>query len=77
MKLQKKQVVTGRLLLLTLSLTLVIFALAFPQLSQAAGTAEEINKDVNNALLNLYRTTPAAKNLSKVAQRDSGLPACH
>jgi len=67
MESQKKKGLMGKALLLTMSLSLVIFVLALPRISQAASAAE-INKDVTNALHNLYRTTPAAKNLSKVAK---------
>ena len=67
MESQKKKGLMGKALLLTMSLSLVIFVLALPRISQAASAAE-INKDVTNALHNLYRTTPSAKNLSKVAK---------
>ncbi len=51
----------------SMSLLLAIFILVFPRMSQAA-TAGEINRDVNGALETLYRTTPAAKNMAKIAK---------
>ncbi len=42
-------------------------AMIFP-LSSHAATAGEINRDVKNALKNLYQTTPAAKNMAKSAK---------
>jgi lipid-binding SYLF domain-containing protein len=50
-----------------LMLLLAIFILVAPRVSTAA-TAGEIDRDVDGALQTLYRTTPAAKNLAKVAK---------
>lgn len=52
---------------LSLSLLLVIFVLVVPRMSQAA-TAGEIDREVDSALQTLYRTTPAAKNMAKIAK---------
>jgi lipid-binding SYLF domain-containing protein len=56
-----------RTLQVSMSLLLAIFVLTLPRTSQAA-TAGEINRDVDGALQTLYRTTPAAKNLAKIAK---------
>lgn len=52
---------------LSLLFVLAIFVLAVPRMSQAA-TAGEIDRDVDGALQTLYRTTPAAKNMAKIAK---------
>lgn len=54
-------------MLLSMVLLVVVFILASPQMSQAA-TADEINRDVDSGLMNLYRTTPAAKKMAKIAK---------
>ena len=51
----------------SVSFLLAIFVLAAPRMSQAA-TAGEIDRDVDSALQTLYRTTPAAKNMAKIAK---------
>ncbi len=48
-------------------LLLLSFFLLVPRVSLAA-TRAEINRDVNSALEKLYRTTPAARELSKIAK---------
>ncbi len=50
-----------------IALLLTVVLLAAPRMSQAA-TAGEIDRDVDGALQTLYRTTPAAKNLARVAK---------
>jgi len=67
MELQKKGDIMKRTLQVSMSLLLALFVLALPRTSQAA-TAGEINRDVDSALQTLYRTTPAAKNLAKIAK---------
>lgn len=60
----------GNLVKLAMSLSmvlLVVVVLASPRMSQAA-TADEINRDVDSGLMNLYRTTPAAKKMAKIAK---------
>jgi lipid-binding SYLF domain-containing protein len=60
----------GNLVKLTMSLSMVLLMaviLASPRMSQAA-TADEINRDVDSGLMNLYRTTPAAKKMTKIAK---------
>jgi len=52
---------------LSLLFVLAIFVLTVPRMSQAA-TAGEIDRDVDGALQTLYRTTPAAKNMAKIAK---------
>jgi len=52
---------------LSLLFVLAIFVLTAPRMSQAA-TAGEIDRDVDGALQTLYRTTPAAKNMAKIAK---------
>jgi len=52
---------------LSLLFLLAIFVLAVPRMSQAA-TAGEIDREVDGALQTLYRTTPAAKNMAKIAK---------
>lgn len=66
MKQTKKGTLQGRLLG-TIALLLAVVALAAPRISLAA-TAGEIDRDVDGALQTLYRTTPAAKNLAKIAK---------
>lgn len=56
-----------RILLSGLTIVMMGLLLFFPQSSQAS-TAGEINRDVKNALEDLYRTTPAAKNMAKIAK---------
>lgn len=56
-----------RTMQVSLMLLLTVFVLAAPRMSSAA-TAGEIDRDVDGALQTLYRTTPAAKNLAKVAK---------
>jgi lipid-binding SYLF domain-containing protein len=51
----------------SLMLLLAALLLVTPKTSSAA-TAEEIDRDATGALQTLYRTTPAAKNLAKVAK---------
>lgn len=51
----------------TILLLLAALVLALPRMSRAA-TAGEINREVDGALQNLYRTTPAATELSKIAK---------
>ncbi len=53
--------------LVGLALLLAVFVLIFPKIG-AAATAGEIDRDVNIALSKLYKTTPAAKKLSKIAK---------
>jgi lipid-binding SYLF domain-containing protein len=48
-------------------LLLAVLVLAAPQMSLAA-TAGEIDHEVDGALQALYRTTPAAKNMAKIAK---------
>lgn len=50
-----------------MALLLLVIVLVVPRMSLAA-TAGEINRDVNGALQTLYRTTPAAKELAKIAK---------
>jgi lipid-binding SYLF domain-containing protein len=58
----------------SLSMVRTIFALAcsimvlFSAQAAVADSAAEINRDVDSALLKLYKKTPAAKELSKVAK---------
>lgn len=49
-----------------LVLLLAVFVLTFPQVG-AAATAGEIDRDVTIALSTLYKSTPAARKLSKIA----------
>jgi lipid-binding SYLF domain-containing protein len=56
-----------QLALTCLALLVAVFVLSVPRIS-AAATAAEIDRDVNSALQTLYRTTPAAKKLAKVAR---------
>jgi lipid-binding SYLF domain-containing protein len=51
----------------SLMMLLAALLLVTPKTSSAA-TAEEIDRDATGALQTLYRTTPAAKNLAKVAK---------
>ncbi len=62
-----KRSIMKRTLQVSMSLLLALFVLTLPRTSQAA-TAGEINRDVDGALQTLYRTTPAAKNLAKIAK---------
>ena len=48
-------------------LLLAVLVLAAPQMSLTA-TAGEIDHEVDGALQALYRTTPAAKNMAKIAK---------
>ena len=50
-----------------LALLLAVLVLTIPRLS-AAATAGEIDRDVTNALKDLYKSTPAAKQLAKSAK---------
>ncbi len=52
---------------LALMLAFAILTFGSPQASHAA-TAGEINRDVDSALQTLYRTTPVAKEMAKVAK---------
>jgi lipid-binding SYLF domain-containing protein len=54
--------ITGLLVFVVLLITMVSYQPVF------AGTAAEIDRDVDSALLKLYEKTPAAKELSKVAK---------
>ena len=67
MKTRMEKGVMKTTLQLSLSFLLAIFILAVPRMSQAA-TAGEIDRDVDSALQTLYRTTPAAKNMAKIAK---------
>lgn len=48
-------------------LAFLAVAVSLPQTALAA-TASEINRDVNNALRDLYKTTPAAKKMASIAK---------
>ena len=67
METQKEKNIMLRVLQVSIVLLLTVFILATPRMSQAA-TAKEINRDVDRELRNLYRTTPAAKKLAKIAK---------
>lgn len=67
MQTRKKRNIMKTTLQVSIALVLAVFVLVIPRMSQAA-TAGEINRDVDGALQTLYRTTPAAKNLAKVAK---------
>jgi lipid-binding SYLF domain-containing protein len=67
MKTRMERGIAKKTLQLSLSFLLAIFVLAVPRISQAA-TAGEIDRDVDGALQTLYRTTPAAKNMAKIAK---------
>ena len=58
---------TAALPLTFLWLALAALTLCLPKPSLAA-TAAEINRDVDSALQTLYRTTPAARQMAKVAK---------
>jgi len=58
---------TGQQLLQLISLVIISFISILPQAS-AAATRSEINRDVDIALGKLYKTTPEAKKLSKIAK---------
>lgn len=58
---------TMRAVRLGITILMVVFVLTLPRISEA-DTAGEINRDVNNALQDLYRTTPAAQELAKIAK---------
>jgi lipid-binding SYLF domain-containing protein len=64
---QTKEGTLAKRLLGTMALCIAVLFLAAPRMSQAA-TAGEIDRDVDGALQTLYRTTPAAKNLAKIAK---------
>ena len=49
-------------------MVVAVILLVLPRIALAAATAKSINRDVDNALQNLYQTTPAAKDLSKIAK---------
>ena len=53
--------------LAALALLMAVFVLTCPRIG-AAATAGEIDRDANIALNTLYKTTPAAKKLSKIAK---------
>ncbi len=57
----------GRILRTALALLVVMGVLAFPR-TAPADTAKEIDRDVSIALQKLYKTTPAAKKLGKIAK---------
>jgi lipid-binding SYLF domain-containing protein len=57
----------GKILRTALALLVVMGVLAFPR-TAPADTAREIDRDVSIALQKLYRTTPAAKKLGKIAK---------
>jgi lipid-binding SYLF domain-containing protein len=63
----KERNIMKRTMQVSMVLLLAVFVLAFPRISQAA-TAGEINRDVDGALQNLYRTTPAAKKIAKISK---------
>jgi len=67
MKTRMGKGIMKKTLQLSLLFVLAIFVLAVPRMSQAA-TAGEIDRDVDSALQTLYRTTPAAKNMAKIAK---------
>jgi lipid-binding SYLF domain-containing protein len=67
MKTRMERGIAKKTLQLSLSFLLAIFVLAVPRISQAA-TAGEIDREVDGALQTLYRTTPAAKNMAKIAK---------
>jgi len=67
MELRMERGMMKKTLQLSLMFVLAIFVLAVPRMSQAA-TAGEIDRDVDSALQTLYRTTPAAKNMAKIAK---------
>ena len=69
MKTQNEQGVFQRAMMSSacLGLLLAVFVLTFPQAVSAA-TAQEIDRDVSNALSTLYKTTPGAKMLAKSAK---------
>lgn len=67
MKTRMEKGIMKKTLQLSLLFVLAIFVLAVPRMSQAA-TAGEIDRDVDSALQTLYRTTPAAKNMAKIAK---------
>ncbi|MGD9506257.1 MAG: YSC84-related protein [Syntrophobacteraceae bacterium] len=57
----------GKILRTTLALLVAMGVLAFPR-TAPADTAREIDRDVSIALQKLYKTTPAAKKLGKIAK---------
>jgi lipid-binding SYLF domain-containing protein len=69
MKTQNEQGVFQRAMMsiACLGLLLAVFVLTFPRAVSAA-TAQEIDRDVSNALSTLYKTTPGAKMLAKSAK---------
>lgn len=67
METRMKKDIMKKTLQLSVAFLLAIFVLAMPRMSQAA-TAGEIDRDVDSALQTLYRTTPAAKNMAKIAK---------
>jgi lipid-binding SYLF domain-containing protein len=64
----RKKNILKRTMQVSMMLLLAVFVLSFPRMSAAAATAGEINRDVDNALQNLYRTTPAAKKIAKISK---------
>jgi lipid-binding SYLF domain-containing protein len=67
METRKQKNIMIRTMQMSMLLLLAAFVIAFPQMSQAA-TAGKIDHKVDSALKTLYKTTPAAKNLAKVAK---------
>ena len=74
MEIRKLGDIKNRTMQMVIVLLLAALVLVFPYKSQAA-TAGEINRDVEGALQNLYRTTPAEKKLAKVAKGILVFPA--
>lgn len=70
MKIGQKQTETRKAhwtIVAALCMAVLAFGLSLPQTAQAA-TAAEINRDVTIALKQLYKTTPAAKEMAKIAK---------
>lgn len=67
MRTRVRRVAINSTMLATMGVLLAVFVLTAPRTLQAA-TAGEINRDVDNALATLYRTTPAAGSMAKIAK---------
>lgn len=67
METRKKRNIMKRTMQVSMVLLLAVLVFGTPGMSQAA-TAGEINHEVDGALQTLYRTTPAAKQLAKIAR---------
>lgn len=64
---KKSTLATPPMTMTWLAVLLAALVLSLPQISLAA-TAAEIDRDVDGALQTLYRTTPAAKKMAKIAK---------